>query len=66
MFDNLFRLDGKVALVTGAGNGLGRSFALGLAAFGATVIRPMSTSPMRPRSTTCGKRSRQVIPASTS
>src|SRR4051794_24037073 len=38
MFDNLFRLDGKVAAVTGAGNGLGRSFALGLAAFGATVI----------------------------
>ena len=38
MNDKLFRLDGKVAVVTAAGNGLGRSFALGLAAFGATVI----------------------------
>jgi NAD(P)-dependent dehydrogenase (short-subunit alcohol dehydrogenase family) len=38
MFDNLFRLDRKVAVVTGAGNGLGRAFSLGLAAYGATVI----------------------------
>jgi NAD(P)-dependent dehydrogenase (short-subunit alcohol dehydrogenase family) len=38
MFDDLFRLDGRTAVVTGAGNGLGRSFALGLSAFGATVI----------------------------
>jgi NAD(P)-dependent dehydrogenase (short-subunit alcohol dehydrogenase family) len=38
MYDNLFRLDRKVAVVTGAGNGLGRAFSLGLAAFGATVI----------------------------
>jgi NAD(P)-dependent dehydrogenase (short-subunit alcohol dehydrogenase family) len=38
MFENMFRMDGKVAVVTGAGNGLGRSFALGLASFGATVV----------------------------
>jgi len=33
-----FRLDGKVALVTGAGRGLGRGIALALAAAGAEVI----------------------------
>ena len=39
----LFKLDGKVALVTGAGSGLGREFALGLAAAGADVICPTAT-----------------------
>ena len=35
---NPFRLDGKVALVTGAGRGIGRGIALALAAAGAEVV----------------------------
>ena len=37
-FESIFRMDGQVALVTGAAFGLGRSFARGLADFGAHVI----------------------------
>jgi NAD(P)-dependent dehydrogenase (short-subunit alcohol dehydrogenase family) len=36
--DNPFRLDGKIALVTGAGRGLGRGIALALAGAGAEVL----------------------------
>ncbi len=35
---DLFRLDGKVAVVTGAGRGIGRGIAIGLADAGATVL----------------------------
>jgi NAD(P)-dependent dehydrogenase (short-subunit alcohol dehydrogenase family) len=38
MSAELFKLDGKVALVTGAGSGLGREMAIGLSAAGAEVI----------------------------
>jgi NAD(P)-dependent dehydrogenase (short-subunit alcohol dehydrogenase family) len=38
VFEQIFRLDGKLAVVTGAGSGFGRAFARGLADFGATVI----------------------------
>jgi NAD(P)-dependent dehydrogenase (short-subunit alcohol dehydrogenase family) len=34
----MFRLDGKMAVVTGAGSGFGRAFACGLADFGAKAI----------------------------
>ena len=36
--DNAFRLDGKIALVTGSGRGIGRAIALALAGAGAEVV----------------------------
>src|SRR5262249_54849199 len=37
-YDNLFRLDGRVSVVIGAGSGIGQAAAKGLAASGATVV----------------------------
>lgn len=45
--DNPFRLDGQVALVTGASRGLGAEMALALAAAGARVVLHASHEPAR-------------------
>lgn len=44
-----FKLDGKVALVTGAGRGLGQGMAIALAEAGADVTGWTSSPSMRPR-----------------
>ncbi len=36
--EDIFRVDGKVALVTGGAGGIGRALALGLSKYGAKVV----------------------------
>ena len=40
-----FRLDGKVAIVTGGGKGIGRGIALGFAEAGADIVVRCRSSP---------------------
>ena len=35
---NIFSLEGKVAIITGGGQGLGKAMACGMAEFGADVV----------------------------
>ena len=45
MYKEKFRLDGKVAIVTGGGRGLGKQMAIGLAKAGASVVLAARTKP---------------------
>jgi 2-deoxy-D-gluconate 3-dehydrogenase len=58
MNQNLFSLDGKVALVTGASRGLGQAMAVGLAAAGADIVGLDRTprSDTRPQVEALGRR----------
>ena len=44
--EKLFRLDGKIALVTGCNKGIGKGMALALAAAGADIIGASATMPL--------------------
>jgi NAD(P)-dependent dehydrogenase (short-subunit alcohol dehydrogenase family) len=48
-YERLFRLDGRTALVVGAGSGIGAAAAAGLAAFGATVVCADADAPAAAR-----------------